>query len=936
MTTLAKGCAPPDLGPWPPENRPAQPTLTYRLSSYATFLRRMIARLPDVTVEVDGPDGATQRLTPLAHLTTRDADDPVIALLDAWAVVADVLTFYQERIANEGYLRTATERRSVLELARAIGYELSPGVAAGTHLAFTLDDTEQGPVSVMLEAGLQVKSMPEPGLLPQTYEAVGSLEARPEWNALHPRQTQPQRLQEDVSTRYIKGVDTELKAGDWLLLVREKTVGSGTQAEPLPRRILAVTPEPDLKRTRLDLDLSFRKMTLVAYLPVLHLPAVQWTAAPLNAVILKASVRTKGWRGRDLSAFLKVQGWNTKAVVKHLNVQARVLPPVRKYQAPGKPLPFEPGLYAFRVKTGAFGHNAPRWDSLPLNQRFTSENGNRAVPYAQSWDGANEPAVYQNSQKQSYQTSHPGADVFCERVVGEVVEQGWVLVQQGTGSPVAFQVKSAQEASLADYGISGKVTGLGLQKPDGSGPSLSGFGVRSTSLLVGSRRLELVDLPIEDELGAGTTEVNQVTLDRMVLGLEAGQQVILAGERADLPGVDEAEVLTLKEAFHEEALTTLRFTTALVNRYVRKTVTISANVVAATHGEVVKDEVLGSGEGTRPHQRFKLNKPPLTYVSSANASGAESTLKVEVDGITWAEVESLFGQDADAQVYTVRHEDDGTTRLQFGDGLKGTRLPTGLENVRATYRSGIGPDGEVAAGRLTLLAKRPLGVRSVTNPVAATGSAAPEAMRDARRNAPRTVLTFDRIVSLQDFEDFARTFAGIGRAQAQALWDGQHHLVYLTVADAKGRPLTATSTTYKSLRDAIDRARDPGQPVRIADFDSRFFNLDALIRVDRRHNLEQVRAAVEAALRVAFAFEARAFGQAVTAAEVIQVIQRQTGVVAVDLNKLYLTDDVTGPAQVVPAAVLPGRRARWNGRTVEKTRLLLINPAGIELIGESV
>ena len=45
-----------------------------------------------------------------------------IALLDAWATVGDVLTFYQERIANEGYLRTATERRSVLELARLVGY----------------------------------------------------------------------------------------------------------------------------------------------------------------------------------------------------------------------------------------------------------------------------------------------------------------------------------------------------------------------------------------------------------------------------------------------------------------------------------------------------------------------------------------------------------------------------------------------------------------------------------------------------------------------------------------------------------------------------------------------------------------------------------------------------------------------------------------------
>ena len=44
-----------------------------------------------------------------------------------------MLTFYQERIANEAYLRTATERVSLLELARLIDYELRPGVAASTY-----------------------------------------------------------------------------------------------------------------------------------------------------------------------------------------------------------------------------------------------------------------------------------------------------------------------------------------------------------------------------------------------------------------------------------------------------------------------------------------------------------------------------------------------------------------------------------------------------------------------------------------------------------------------------------------------------------------------------------------------------------------------------------------------------------------------------------
>jgi hypothetical protein len=67
--------------------------------------------------------------------------------------VADVLTFYQERIANEGYLRTATERRSVLEMARVIGYGLNHGVATGTYLSFTVEEASGVPGTPLL--GLQ-------------------------------------------------------------------------------------------------------------------------------------------------------------------------------------------------------------------------------------------------------------------------------------------------------------------------------------------------------------------------------------------------------------------------------------------------------------------------------------------------------------------------------------------------------------------------------------------------------------------------------------------------------------------------------------------------------------------------------------------------------------------------------------------------------------
>src|SRR5262245_15558316 len=72
---------------------PELAALTYRVGTHGSFKATMQASLAGQPA--------------LRALTTRDDDDPALALTDAWAVVLDVLTFYQERIANEGYLRTA-------------------------------------------------------------------------------------------------------------------------------------------------------------------------------------------------------------------------------------------------------------------------------------------------------------------------------------------------------------------------------------------------------------------------------------------------------------------------------------------------------------------------------------------------------------------------------------------------------------------------------------------------------------------------------------------------------------------------------------------------------------------------------------------------------------------------------------------------------------
>jgi ligand-binding sensor domain-containing protein len=407
------------------------------------------------------------------------------------------------------------------------------------------------------------------------------------------------------------------------------------------------------------------------------------------------------------------------------------------------------------------------------------------------------------------------------------------------------------------------------------------------------------------------------------------EDISLAPAAAEDPTMSER--VTIFAPPTDQALPILQFNHPLQNSYDPATVTIYGNIVAASHGATVQ-AILGSGDGTTPHQQFSLQKPPLTYTPAPTANGAASTLQVFVNDVRWQEAQSLFPLTALDSSYLVQIEDDGTTTVTFGDGQKGARLPSGLDNVTALYRSGIGLAGNVPADSLTLLKTRPLGIVEVTNPMAASGGADREDLTTARQQAPATVRTLDRIVSRQDFEDFARTFAGIGKAQAVALWAGETQLVHLSIVAANGDAVDPNSGLYRSLVAAMTAARDPSQLVQIDSAAAEQFNVAAKVLIDPRYQAEIVIPAIRDRLLTTFAFAARQYGQGVTAAAVIAVIQAIPGVVAVDLDALYRLGTAKALLDQLPAVV-----AHWDdtAQRVQPARLLLINPQGITLTPES-
>jgi hypothetical protein len=431
---------------------------------------------------------------------------------------------------------------------------------------------------------------------------------------------------------------------------------------------------------------------------------------------------------------------------------------------------------------------------------------------------------------------------------------------------------------------------------------LSAF--RKTTIYAQSELLPLAEEPIIAP-GSGDLQViggDTIPLGRLYDGLQSGRWVIVSGERTDIkdandtvvPGVKASELVMLagvKQDFDltlpgDKVHTTLILEQpGLQYTYKRDTVTVYGNVVKATHGET-RNEVLGSGDASQALHAFTLKQPPLTYVSAPNPSGVDSTLHVRVNTVEWHETDTLAGLGPTDRNFITRTDDDAKTTVVFGNGTHSARPPTGIENITAVYRNGIGKSGNVKAEQVSLLATRPLGVKGVINPLRASGGADKESRDQARRNTPLAVIALDRLVSTDDYAAFARTFAGIGKASAVRLSDGHRQLVHLTIAGADDIPIDTTSDLYHNLHRALRDYGDPYLPIDIAVRELLALIISAKVRVLPDYQWESVAHDIRAALLDAFSFERRELGQSVFLSEVISVIQQVTGVAYVDVDVL--------------------------------------------------
>src|SRR4051794_3462735 len=110
-------------------NPPGRDVIAYRSGEYASFRHALLLPLPGETVlsRPGGPDSGLA-FTPLWRPGAQG--DLALQMVEWWAYLADILTFYNERVATEASLRTARLPEDVNRLIRLLGYRPRPGIGA--------------------------------------------------------------------------------------------------------------------------------------------------------------------------------------------------------------------------------------------------------------------------------------------------------------------------------------------------------------------------------------------------------------------------------------------------------------------------------------------------------------------------------------------------------------------------------------------------------------------------------------------------------------------------------------------------------------------------------------------------------------------------------------------------------------------------------------
>lgn len=708
MTTQNPGCGCPDAAsicpcqgndgcPWPITNPPGLPSIAYRTGDFGSFRQAML--LPsqlDPAAEAD-----------LAGWRPTAGTDLALQVVDWWAYVAEVLTFYTERIANESYLGTALLPESVRRLASLLGYRPRPGIGATA----TLGVIAAGPGSVTLPAGFQVSSKAAPGVPAQIFELAQPVtitdptsvpappaettKAQPTGGppANTPAGTADPPAHSGLIVRggvLVQGKPTSISVGDRLLLIPAAWSSSNSRAAMVQVGSLVQETDPHGKvNTRVLLTGT------VGLGAAAHATDYRLCRPTVSNHLITVPPQT--------TAMVSANGLVLDSTARSIKVDD---PVVIDLPGAGTGLLTGSGFDILHVT----GYSEVIWYA----------NGDPAdpdPPTPPSPPGGPIPLLVAQLAVESFADTNL-VGTYGDKVNSVTVRSGWTSVGTLLDTPLN-QVS----------GLPGTVT---LSRPP-----TAAAGTATPAL-------------IEDAIGAGGPV--------SATPVEGTNQVALAAAgAAGLPATLQPPLRLLWDLISVSRGATVTNESLGTGDATQPGQDFSLQRSPVTYLADTSAGAAPPGTGGPAD------------AGSRSGTGYSSTVQLAVDGLLWQEVPMFYGHGPTEKIFVTREDEQGATHVLTGDGVNGARLRTGAV-ATATYRVGSGAAAP-PPGTLTQILSPQANLSALRNPAPAGGGADPDAAALLATLAPASVRTFGRAISGDDYQIVAAQAPGVSRAGAVWAWD---------------------------------------------------------------------------------------------------------------------------------------------------------------------
>ena len=829
------------------------------------------------------------------------------------ARASHVLTEHIDAFANEGYLRTATQWESVRRLVEMLDYHPAPPASATTHLVLFAKDGMRDIVS----KHFQVNHTPITGGEPIIFETLADLEIDSQLNELRP-------VGHNSSPELIKGRELVLESAIEDLEIGSPVVISNDNFF-VARLIEGVEIGDNQTTIRLSHSISprnrFRKGETTIHLkPKDRLDPLGPGASGTDIYrSLELEEAPRDLRVGDVAVIVDQKSspdrFHYRCIDKISDRTLRFdkdvgsISPDNSYVSPTVRLsvvsryrraPLQSHIYGVRV-AGDYSRLNGKWvadlvrtdgNKTELIEFRVTSAKYKVVTGAEDPTGGYTTLALHNS---SGRISNPQSiyippetgvwkvDTYLEKSGPSLAPRNIVVEQpkKTTGGDFAVIVKGnvyswarLNNVSVDEENATATISADRWHKRKHQ--SNAQFYLKQTNIF---GHFSIKARPLgwqENKTKIVGTEI-KLELASIPTSLHLGKKIIL--EQLSDNGCTKARVLSIASINKNQSAIVLDSLVEKDDGYTKSNLIIRGNVVEAGHGASKPEKVLGSGDATRSNQSFVFETAGVSFVSDpTQTSGVAAAIAVRIGTQTWLQVSTLANSKPDDPHYTVRMTEEGYLKISFGDGRRGRRLLTATNNVRISYRKGVGASGNLPSGSLEKPVKPNPFVDSVHQPTLSTGGNDMEGIESLREDALASLLTLERAVSIRDYALLANSHSSVWQALAHSKPGGvgRRKIIEVVVVTAGGGELGLLRAT---LRAYLENYSIPGIQVIVKDYVPVLLGLRVEIRVKvTEFDPEILIESVRKALLEGFSLEKRKLAQTLYLSEVYSIVERITGV----------------------------------------------------------